>query len=315
MALPFSDQVVSTTTNLLEDFAEDNIYGSAPMFYHLKEKGQVLKDGGAAIQIDLMYQKIGAAGSYSGYDSLDTNPTDTDTALKADWKLYYVHNIISRHEMLRNSGDSAKVRLMESKTRNAHLKMADMLSTDMFSTSGDSATTLTGLRNAASTTTTHHNISPTDFSGWVADVLTTSTGLALSRLEQGYLDATVGSDMPDIAVTNTACFKKYWTLLTANQRYGEEATASGGFKYLLFNGVPIFHDSHSPGTGSGTNDNWFFFLNSKHLFLYVHQDDNMTVSKLPTPINQDIMVHRLTFTGNLIVTNRRMIAAFSKLNP
>ena len=315
MTLPFSDQVVSTTTNLLEDFAEDNIYGSAPMFYHLKETGQVLKDGGSAIQIDLMYAKIGAAGSYSNYDSLDTNPTDTDTALKADWKLYYVHTIISRHEMLRNSGESAKVRLLESKTRNAHLKMADQLSTDMFSTNGDSATGLTGLRNAGSTTATHHNISPTDFAGWAADVLATCTGLALSRLEQGYLDATVGSDMPDIAVTNTACFKKYWALLTANQRYGEEATASGGFKYLLFNGVPIFHDSHSPGTGSGTNDNWFFFLNSKHLFLYVHQDDNMTVSKLPTPINQDIMVHRLTFTGNLIVTNRRMISVFSKLNP
>ena len=62
MTLPFSDQVVSTTTNLLEDFAEDNIYGSAPMFYHLKETGQVLKDGASAIQIDLMYQKIAAAG-------------------------------------------------------------------------------------------------------------------------------------------------------------------------------------------------------------------------------------------------------------
>jgi hypothetical protein len=315
MALPFSDQVVSTTTNLLEDFAEDNIYGSSPMFYHLKETGQVLKDGGAAIQIDLMYQKIGAAGSYTSYDSLDVNPTDTDTALKADWKLYYVHNIISRHEILRNSGDSAKVRLMESKTRNAHLKMADQLSTDMFGTGGDASTGLTGLRNAGSTTTTHHNISPTDFTGWKADVDATSTTISLSRLEQGYLDATVGSDMPDIAVTNTAIFKKYWALLTNNQRYGEEATASGGFKYLLFNGVPIFHDSHSPGSGSGTNNNWLFFLNSKHLFLYVHQDDNMTVTKLPTPINQDIMVHRLTFTGNLIVTNRRMISCFSKINP
>ena len=315
MTLPFSDQVVSTTTNLLEDFAEDNIYGSAPLFYHMKETGQVLRDGGAAIQIDLMYQKIGAAGSYTGYDSLDVQPTDTDTALKADWKLYYVHNIISRHEMLRNSGDAAKVRLMESKTRNAHLKMADQLSTDMFGTGGDSSTGITGLRNAGSTSTTHHYISPNDFSGWVADVDATSTTVSLSRLEQSYLDGTVGSDMADIAVTNKAAYKKYWALLTNNQRYGEESTASGGFKYLLFNGVPVFFDSHSPGSGSGSNNNWWFFLNSKHMFLYVHQDDNMTVTKLPTPINQDIMVHRLTFTGNLIVTNRRMISCFSKLNP
>jgi len=245
----------------------------------------------------------------------NTNPTDTDTALKAAWKLYYVHNIISRHEVLQNSGESAKVSLIESKTRNAHLKMADQLSTDIFSANGDSATGITGLRNAASTSTTHHNIDDADFSGWRADVDATSTSVVLSRLEQAYVDATVGSDMPDIIVTNKFVFKKYWARLTANQRYGEHATASGGFKYLLFNGVPIFFDSHSPGTGSGTNDSWLFMLNSKHLFLYTHEEDNMTVSKLPTPISQDILVHRLTWTGNLIVTNRRMIAAFSKIDP
>jgi hypothetical protein len=315
MALPFSDQVVSTTTNLLEEFAEDNIYGDAPLFYHLKETGQVLRRGGADIQVDLMYQKIAAGGSYTRYDNLNVQPTDTDTALKAAWKLYYTHVILSRHEMLLNSGESAKVSLIESKTRNAHLKMADMLSTDLFGTGGDSATGLTGLRNLGSTSTTHHNISPTDFTNWVADVDATSTNLSLSRMEQAYIDATIGSDMPDILVTNKIMYKKYWALLTNLQRYGEGATASGGFKYLLFNGVPIFFDSHSPGTSTSTNDNWMFFLNSKHLFLYVHEDDNMTVSKLPTPINQDIHVQRLTFTGNLLCTNRRMVSVLSKIKP
>ena len=315
MALPFADQVVSTTTNLLENFAEDNIYGSSSFFYHMKESGQIKRQGGAAIQIPIEYAKIGAAGSYTKYDALNTNQTDTTTGLKADWKLYYCHAIISRHEMLLNSGDSAKVSLIETKTTNCHLKMADQLSTDMFSTNGDSATGATGLRNAGSTTTTHHNIDDADFSGWKADVDATSTALLLSRMEQAYVDATIGSDMPDIIVTNTAVYKKYWARLTNNQRYGEGSTGSGGFKYLLFNGVPIFHDSHSPGTGSGTNDSWVFMLNSKHLFLYVHEDDDMTVTKLPSPINQDIMVHRLTWTGNLLTTNRRMISVMSKVDP
>jgi len=70
MALPFTDQVVATTTNLLEEYSEDNIYGSSPFFYHMKESGQVLRRGGADIQIPIMYQKIGAAGSYTKYDTL-----------------------------------------------------------------------------------------------------------------------------------------------------------------------------------------------------------------------------------------------------
>ena len=315
MALAFSDQVASTTTNLLEDFAEDNIYGDAPLWYHMRETGQIVKRGGGAIQIDTIYAKITAAGSYQRYDNLDTTANETDTALKADWRLYYVHNIISRHEILLNSGDSAKVSLIESKTKNAHLKMADQLSTDLFSTNADSATGIVGLRNLASTSTTHHNLPPADFATWIADVDATNSAIALSTLEAGYTDATIGSDMPDTIVTNKAVYKKYWSLLTNNQRYGEQLTASGGFKYLLFNGVPVFFDSHSPGTGTGTADNWLFMLNSKHFFLYVHEDDNMTVTKLPTPINQDIMVHRLTLTCQAITTNRRMCAAFSVLKP
>lgn len=315
MALPFADQVAATTTNLLESFAEDNVYGSSPLFYHLRETGQIMKDGGAAIQIPITYQKIGAAGSYQRYDILDTNPTDTETAAKADWKLYYAHVIISKHELLLNSGDNAKVRLIETKTRNAHLKMADQISTDLFSTNGDSSTGVTGLRNAGSTSTTQHNIATADFSGWVAQVDSSTSTISLSALEASYINATVGSDMPDIIVTNASVYKKYWALLTANQRYGEEQTASGGFKYLLFNGVPIFFDSHSPGSGTGSATNWMFMINSKHFFLYVHEDDNMNVEKLPSPISQNITVQRLTHTCQAMITNRRLLSVMSVLKP
>jgi len=315
MALPFTSQVEATTHNLIESGSEDNIYGSAPLFYHLRETGQITEQGGAAIQSGVIYQKIAAGGSYSGADLLNTNPTDTDTALKADWKLYYTHVVLTHHDLIRNSGENAVVDLIQSKTKNAHLKMGDLLSTDIFSTNGDSATGITGLRNLASTSTTHHSITTTDFTGWVADVDAASSAIALSTLEAGYLDATIGSDMPDIIVGNKAIYKKYWALLQSNQRFGGEMTASGGFKYLLFNDVPVFFDSHSPGTGAGTADNWLFMLNSRHLNLVVHKNDNFLVEKIPPPANQNIRIWRLTFSGNLICRNRRTVAAFSVLKP
>ena len=114
---------------------------------------------------------------------------------------------------------------------------------------------------------------------------------------------------------NKAIYAKWMAILQNVQRFGGEATANGGFKYVMFNGVPLFHDSHSPGTGAGTADNWLFMLNSKYLYLYVHEDDNMSVEKLPPPHTQAITIQRLGWTGNLVITNRRMIAAFSVLKP
>ena len=315
MALPFTSQVEATTLNLLESGAEDNIYDSASLFYHLRETGQITASGGSQIQSVVTYQKLAAGGSYQNADILSTQPTDTDTAAVANWKLYYVHVVITKHDILRNSGDEAVVDLIQTKTKNAHLKMADLLSTDLFSTNGDTATGVTGLRNLISTSTTHHSIAPGDFSNWIADVDTTTSAIALSSIETHYLNATIGSDNPDIAVTPKPVYRKIWALLQANQRFGGEQTASGGFKYILLNDIPIFHDSHCPGTGAGTADSFLFLLNSRHMNFYVHKDDNFTVEKIPPPANQAIRIWRLGATCNLLIRNRRMFAGMSVLKP
>lgn len=315
MALPFSTQVEATTQNLLESGSEDNVYDSASFFYHMRETGQITYQGGSKIQSSIMYQKIGAAGSFSGADLLNTSPTDTDTALVADWKLYYVHTVLTEHDILRNSGEQAVVDLIQTKTKNSQLKMADQLSTDIFSTNGDGTTGITGLRNAASITTTQHSIPVADFAGWVADVDSTSSTIALSTLETGKLDATVASDGPDMALTNKSVYKKIWAILQANQRFGGEQTARGGFKYIMFDDIPVFHDSHSPGSGTGSATNWLWFLNSKHMNLIVHKDWNFSTEKISPPANQAIRIWRLLWAGNLVIRNRRMIGAYSVLKP
>src|SRR5579872_157712 len=315
MALPFTSQVEATTLNLLESGAEDNIYDSASLFYHLRETGQITASGGSQIQSVVTYQKITAGGSYQGADILSTQPTDTDTAAVANWKLYYVHVVITKHDILRNSGDEAVVDLIQTKTKNAHLKMADLISTDLFSTNGDTATGVTGLRNLISTSTTHHSISPNDFSNWKAQTDTSTSAVSLSKIETSYLNTTIGSDTPDIAVTTKPVYKDIWALLQNNQRFGGEQTAAGGFKYILLNDIPIFHDSHVPGTGAGTADSWFFLLNSRHMNFYVHKDDNFTVEKIPPPANQAIRIWRLGATCQYLFRNRRLFCGMSVLKP
>lgn len=315
MALPFASQVEATTLNMLESGSEDNVYDSASLWYHLRETGQITYSGGSKIQSSIMYQKIGAAGSFQGADVLSISPTDTDTAVVLDWKLYYTSVVLTEHDILRNSGDEAVVDLIQTKTKNADLKMADQLSTDLFSTNADSATGITGLRNVASASTTLHNIPVADFAGWVAQMNTTTSTISLSILELGQLNGTIASDSPDMAVTNKAVYKKVWALLQANQRFGGEQTARGGFKYLLLNDVPIFHDSHSPGSGAGSATNWLWWLNSRHMNLVVHKDVNFKVERVPRPATQWIRIWQKFFAGNFIVRNRRTVSAFTVLKP
>ena len=86
MALTY-DQVSGLTAAAFNDSSADNIYNSNPLFQHLKEKGQVIEDGGVHIQMPISYAKIGAAGTFKKYSLLDTTPTDTETAAKWAWKL------------------------------------------------------------------------------------------------------------------------------------------------------------------------------------------------------------------------------------
>ena len=306
MALTY-DQVSGLTHALINESSADNVYGSNPLFVHLYEKGQVVVDGGSTIKLPVSYAALGAAGTFNRYSLLDTTPTDSDSAAEYNYKFYYVHIIVSITELLRNSGKSQAVNLLKSKTRNGLGKMRDQLGTDLCGTNADSAEGLNGLITMIDSTGTVGGIATTDVAAWASDEDTSTTALSLSVMEQSFLDASVGSDEPDICVTTKAVFKKYWSLLTANQQFGPAQVGKGGFRYLLFNGIPVFHDSHMTAKH-------LFFLNSRWLYLYVHKDANMKVMKIGETPSQAVHTDRILFAGNICTDNRRMFSKFTLLN-
>jgi len=67
--------LLSTTLKNYRTNLVDQIFKSNATFFMLKEKGAVKEEtGGERIVQPLMYAKNTTAGSYSGYDSLDTTP-------------------------------------------------------------------------------------------------------------------------------------------------------------------------------------------------------------------------------------------------
>lgn len=311
MALTY-DQVSGLTHKIITESLADNIYNSNPLFLHMKEKGRVSLSGGDSIKLPITYKAIEAAGSFSDYGLLSTLPTESETAAEYEWKRYYCNVVVSKAELLRNSGESAAVNLMRGKIRNGEMALQDALGTDIFSTNDGTGTGIAGLRQMVKATGSIGGVSQSDFANWASDVDATTSALVLSSMEQAYLDASVGMDAPDIIVTTKREFRRFWLKLQAVQRFGEGLKVSGGFQYLLFNGVPVFHDSHCPGT-SNVADNHMFFLNSRWLYLFVHSDDNFSSRKIAEVAEQDIVVNKTTVTLAFATDNRRMHSAMTVL--
>jgi len=311
VALTF-DQVSGLTHSIINEGLADNIYDSNPLFMHLKEKGRISLDGGDSIKLPITYKKLEAVGSFQNYGLLSTLPTESETAAEYDWKRYYCNIVISRHELLRNSGESAAVNLLRGKIRNGEMALEDAMATDLFSANADSATGILGLRQMVKASGLAGGINSSDFAGWASDIDATTSALVLSSMEQAYLDASIGQDAPDIIVTTKREFRRFWLKLQAVQRFGEGMKVNGGFQYLLFNGVPVFHDSHCPGT-SNTADNHMFFLNSRWLYLFVHSDDAFKVERIGRIAEQDIVVNQVTTTVVFATDNRRMHSAMTTL--
>lgn len=313
MALPY-DQISAMTKALIDDSAADNFFDSNPLFYWLKEKGQVIFDGGTHIQEPIVYDDVDAAGTFQNYDILDTTPNEQHTAAKADLKRYYVNIVISRHELLRASGKEAVINLLDSKVQVGNMTLAQKISTDLHSANADAATGITGLRTIVAASGTAHSISSSDASVWASTIDTGNT-LTLRLMDGLWENLSVGNDAPKMIVTNRSVLSKFKSLLVANQRFGEAEKVSGGFRAVMFNDAPVFADPNTSGSGSGSTDNHMFFLNPSWLKLYVHKDDNFVSVPFPVTPNQDVTGSRITASLQLLCNNRRMQGAFTSINP
>ena len=312
MALPY-DQISAMTKALIDDSAADNFFDSNPLFYWLKEKGQVIFDGGTHIQEPIVYDDVDAAGSFANYDILDTTPNEQHTAAKADLKRYYVNIVISRHELLRASGKEAVINLLDSKVQVGNMTLAQKISTDLHSDNADAAAGITGLQTIVAGSGTAHNISSSDASVWASQMDSSTTALTLKAMDDLWELLAVGNDAPKMIVTSRKVLSKFKSLLVTNQRFGEAEKVSGGFRAVMFNDAPVFADPNTKETSSTAHH--MYFLNPSWLKLYVHKDDNFTSVPFPVTPNQDVTGSRITASLQLLCNNRRMQGAFTAINP
>uniref|UniRef100_A0A6M3L3I2 Putative capsid protein n=1 Tax=viral metagenome TaxID=1070528 RepID=A0A6M3L3I2_9ZZZZ len=316
LSLTYQSLLTSTLMKVLDSGAfHDNVFEADVMLSWLRSGNRIKTiDGGERIRLGLLYGKNSTAGSYEDYDQLDVTAQEGATAAFFNWKQYSVSVSINGREIRANKGPSRLTNLQQEKITQASLSLVDELATGIYSDgTGNGSKDITGLAAMIETTpgTASYASVPVANTAWrnqvQASVGAAATNL-LPKMRTLYNDCKQGkggaASSPDYGVTTQAVHEALEALLFPQVRYQPNPSggADAGLSKLTFKGATIDWDDYCT---SGT----FFWLNSRHILMFVHQDANFKMNEggFQKPINQDALVAQIFVQGNLATNNRRKL--------
>lgn len=309
-----ADQVTTLTEKYYLKDLVDNIFKTNALLSKLKE-GIREYDGGNSIVVPLEYAVAASGSSFTGLGLLDTAIGDIATQAQFEWRQYYVTLGWSRLDYLKNRSSKARiVDLVEAVTNNASKTMQENLTTGLFQATKAKGTDIDGLAVAALAvnTTAYGGLSSTDFTSWqpggaAAGRDTSTTTVSLSAMNVIYRLASDGNDHVNLIVTSDTIFGFIYNLLTPNQQFVNTTDLKTGFTTLTWNGVPIITDKVSTGE-------YIYFLNTKHIWLAAHEEENMRYEKPKQPANQAASIGQVFWMGNIVGDSRRRLGAMTNVD-
>lgn len=323
MASPNSTwtEALTHTLNSRTKKLSDNITNNSALFSRLKSKGRKRTvDGGVSILQELEYAENGTGMWYDGYETLNISPSDIATAAEFSWKQYAVNIIMSGKEMMINSGRARMIDLMRSRVGNAEKTFTNAMAAGVYAAgTGTSGKEMGGLQLLVADTNTNTvgGISGSTYSWWknVSYDLSSLSSTASTTNIQTHMNATYvqlvrNNEAPDMILSDSSYYKTYLGSLQTIQRIVDDKMAQAGFTNLKYMGADVVLDG---GRGGSCPADRMYFLNTDYLFLRPHeQRDVVNVEGEMDSINQDAVVRRLLWMGNMTCSNRFMQAVMKK---
>lgn len=310
MATPIGTNVVtSIARRYIMPEVVDNIYGSNVLFYRLNKAKKKLVQGGTQIEVPLMYSVLGTGGPYQGYDVLDVVPSDTIKNAAFDWKQYYVNVTVDGLTLIKTDSPEAIANFIKLYFEQATMQMADNLGTGLFTDTTSNTKAIDGLKGAvddATVATTYGGLSRSTNTWWKSRADTSTATLTLASLQSMYGGVSSGGRKPSLIISGQDQYNRFWALNQTLQRYpagaGDEQLAQAGFSNLLFNGTPWVVDSHTNAGINSTNTS-IYFLNEDYINFAVSPRADFYLEDFQAPVNQDAMVAKLLWAGNVVFSN------------
>lgn len=295
MALTY-DQITAITEKKFVPKLVDNIFNANPLLKRLKAKEKP-QPGGEKVLVPLNYATVSSSGWYQGSETLNTTDNEVITSAEFEWKQLYANISVTRRDELRNMGDAGIINFVRSKVEIAEKTIRDKLATALYN-DGTDAKQIQGLKLAVATSSTYGGIDQSTYSWWQGSVDDQTNTLTISAMQSLYGDCGEGTEYPTICLADQDMFDRYYVLLQPQQRFADEGMASGGFKSLMFNGIPFVVDAN---VASGD----LYMLNEEYLDLYPHKDENFRLEPFVKPINQNVKTAKIYWMGCLASSNNR----------
>jgi len=318
----------------------DQIFKDSAFLSLLRMSDAIKKqNGGERIRVPLMYGKNSTIKSYEGYETLDTTPQDGLTTAFYEWREIGGTVSISRKEERQNSGEAAKIALLESKIKQAEMSLREELSSQIVLGTVSGATFVPGnsvkdmnplgyfLRKDVSTDPTVGgnvgNIASSNTwwrakaaafggSGDTANAfglnVTTYKGLvvALRRLYNHCSRGSGGS--PNVALFDQVSYETYENALDDKVRYTNTKLADMGFDNIKLRGATCVWDEIVPDVETGTaaiTKGTCFMLNTNFFHLIIDSETDVISTPFVEPENQTAKTSKILFMGNTAVSNLR----------
>jgi len=302
------DTVTSISERYVFPYVVDEVYLTNAILFRLMQANRVIIQGGFQLELSFIWQKASGTGPYQGYDLLDVTPDDTVINAVWNWKQYGKTVVIDGLTEIRADHPDAVANIVRFKLAEAEQWMEDRLGTGLYTDTITNLKELDGLQGAVDDGTiagTYAGINRTTYPLWKSNLDAATTTLSLSKLRTLFGQCTVGGRHPTIITSQQANYDRYWNLVQPIQRFPaggtDEQLAKAGFSNLLFDGCPWIVDAHVP------NSNLIYLLNETYLQMPVARRTNarwgFKLTDFQVPTNQDAMVAKLLFAGNLICEN------------
>jgi hypothetical protein len=289
----------------------DNVFDEHGLMGYLEKKVGVDRvRGGDNLLIPVSTSEDANGGSYSGYDTFDTDPSDTVTNAVYGFAQYQQPIIALFSEVARNRSPEGAVDMWLNKVEVANNSLHSKLNTDVFADgTGNSGKNILGLTILVDSTGTVGNIARASNAYWAGQELASGGALAIDTtvgMLQLYNNCSTGSgdtSRPDIIVTTQAVDQSYENLLSPDIRHTSQQTGDGTFSGLAFKGVPFMWDADAT---SGI----LYMLNASSFEMFIHPERDYTHTEIAKAdngtLNQDAWIgHILVYIALVLAEGRR----------
>lgn len=316
--LGLAGEIIATTFDNYSKQAVDNVTKNNALLYKLK-KNKTFKpfDGGREIVQNLAYNENVTYTRYSGYEAINTSPSDVITAAKFAIKQCAVAVTVSGIETLQNSGMNAVLNLAKEKAKVATSTMENRMAEDVYSDgTADSGRQIGGLNLLVSKTPTTGIVGGIDSSVhtfWRNQVLVFDSASMLNAdptadninlpMNRIINSCTRGLDKPDLIVADNASFELIQAYMQNKARVTSKEFDDLGFSNIHYMNADVVLDG---GYGGNAPTKTLYFLNTKYIHFRPHQDRNFVKigSEKRESTNQDASVTLIGFAGNMTMSCR-----------